>query len=413
MAWHPLGWQPAWFAEIDPFCSAVLRYRYSSVPNLGDFTKIGVEHGTVDLLVGGTPCQSFSVAGKRAGLDDPRGVLAFEFVALARRLRPRWIVFENVPGILSSNRGRDFGAWLGALGECGYGFAYRVLDAQYFGVPQRRRRVFVVGYLGDWRPAAAVLFELASLSGDLTPSRETGARVTNCVTPGAGKRNSGEDEYVVGQCQGTSVGSLRRGNGHITGGVPFVTTGQSNYTDGLPTLRAEGGDCAGGSEAVIAFDWQAGSGRNAEGKDRQYIVRKGDYTGSLQANKRDAVAQTAIAERARTGQSTVIVQEAQTGLREYDTAGSLRADAPGTQPTGSLLRSGMAVRRLLPVECERLQGFPDGYTDVPYRGKPAADGPRYKALGNSMATVVMQWLGERIDMVEAVKRAMEVEGTRQ
>jgi DNA (cytosine-5)-methyltransferase 1 len=146
----------------------VLQHHYPGIPLHGDFTTItGDEYGPIDLLVGGTPCQSFSVAGLRKGLDDARGSLALEYLRLVDRTQPRWIVWENVPGVLSSNKGRDFGSFLGALVELGYGFAYRVLDAQYFGVAQRRRRVFVVGYLGDWRPAASVLFERESLSGNL------------------------------------------------------------------------------------------------------------------------------------------------------------------------------------------------------------------------------------------------------
>ena len=137
----------AWFAEIEAFPSAVLAERWPGVPNVGDFTRIGkdVTVEPIELLVGGTPCQSFSIAGKRAGLDDPRGNLTLEFIALAGRLRPRWVVWENVPGVLSDDGGRTFGTVLGLLGQLGYGCAYRVLDAQYFGVPQRRRRVFVVG----------------------------------------------------------------------------------------------------------------------------------------------------------------------------------------------------------------------------------------------------------------------------
>src|SRR3954466_11295034 len=134
-AWHPLGWETAFFAEIEPFPSAVLKHHYPSVPNAGDFTSIrGDEYGPIELLVGGTPCQSFSVAGLRGGLADDRGNLALEFLRLARRLRPDWLVWENVPGVLSSGGGRDFGAILGGMVELGYGFAYRVLDAQHFGV---------------------------------------------------------------------------------------------------------------------------------------------------------------------------------------------------------------------------------------------------------------------------------------
>jgi DNA (cytosine-5)-methyltransferase 1 len=178
VAWHPLGWRPAFFSEIEPFPKRVLAHHYPGVPDLGDFTHIKDHtHDPIDLLVGGTPCQSFSVAGLRKGLDDPRGNLMLEFGALARRLSARWAVWENVPGVLSSNGGRDFGAFLGMLGELGYGYAYRVLDAQFFGVAQRRRRVFVVGHAGGlWQRCAAVLFEPESVRGDPAPRREAGQR---------------------------------------------------------------------------------------------------------------------------------------------------------------------------------------------------------------------------------------------
>ena len=211
VAWQPLGWQPAMFAEIDPFCCWLLRSRYRAsrpifmssphdapdrkeakrraaairnivalpadgdVINAGDFTKIGKDDvGTIDLLAGGTPCQSFSIAGKRAGLDDPRGNLTIEFARLVDRIRPLWVVWENVPGVLSIDGGRTFGAFLRMLVECGYGVAYRVLDAQHFGVPQRRRRVFVVGCFGSWGGAASVLLDQHSLSGHPPPRRKTG-----------------------------------------------------------------------------------------------------------------------------------------------------------------------------------------------------------------------------------------------
>ena len=179
LAWEPLGWQPQWFAEIEKFPSAVLTHHWPQVDNLGDITdETFIERaGAIDLLVGGTPCQSFSVAGLRGGLGDDRGNLALRFCQIALHLAPRWIVWENVPGVLSSDGGKDFGSILGALGECGYGFAYRILDAQYFGVAQRRRRVFVVGYLGDWRPPAAVLFERGSLLGDTKKGKKRGKKL--------------------------------------------------------------------------------------------------------------------------------------------------------------------------------------------------------------------------------------------
>jgi len=173
VAWEPLGWRPAWFAEIAEFPSAVLKHHYPLVPNLGDMTKIYEKaeiKAEIGLLVGGTPCQSFSLAGKRGGMDDPRGDLAIEFLRIARTTKPRWIVWENVPGVLSSQGGNDFRNFIEEIQKLGYGFAYRILDAQGFGVPQRRRRVILVGYFGDWRPAVAVLFESSMLSWDTKES---------------------------------------------------------------------------------------------------------------------------------------------------------------------------------------------------------------------------------------------------
>ncbi len=176
VAWKPLGWKAVGFSEIEKFPCAVLSHHYPEITNYGDVTnyKSWNINERVDLVCGGSPCQSFSVAGLRKGMDDPRGNLSLVFLGAVDHFRPRWVVWENVPGVLSSNRGRDFGTFLGALWQLGYGFAYRVLDAQYFGVAQRRKRVFVVGYLGDWRRAAAVLFERHSLEGHPAPSRGTG-----------------------------------------------------------------------------------------------------------------------------------------------------------------------------------------------------------------------------------------------
>jgi DNA (cytosine-5)-methyltransferase 1 len=318
-AWTPLGWDFVACSEIEPFPSAVLEHHYPDVPNWGDMTKFKEwPDASIDVLVGGTPCQSFSVAGLRKGLDDPRGNLALTYLAIADRYRPRWLVWENVPGVLSSNGGRDFGAFLGGLGEIGYGFAYRVLDAQYFGLAQRRKRVFVVGYLGDWRRAAAVLFERESLSGHPAPCREAGEGFAAATAPsltasGRGVARTGESrgqDPVVAMCLSAKGGSGR--------------------------FDAE-------SETFIAF--------NA----RQDPTVSGDITEPL-----------------------------------------------GAKDTGHGVATKSAVRRLTPLECERLQGFPDGYTDVAYRKKPAADGPRYKALGNSMAVPVVRWIGERIEMVDAL-----------
>ncbi|MDR1686835.1 MAG: DNA cytosine methyltransferase [Desulfovibrio sp.] len=192
LAWKPLGWQAVAFAEIEKFPCAVLAYHYPDVPNLGDMTKIDGEKysGAVDIVVGGTPCQDFSLAGKRAGMAGERGKLALAFVDLVHKVLPRWLVWENVPGVLSSGGGNDFADFLLALRKCGYHVGYRVLDAQYFGVPQKRRRVFLVGYFGDWRPAATVLFEPESLCRGTPPSRQKGAEVAGTLKGSAGGRGA-------------------------------------------------------------------------------------------------------------------------------------------------------------------------------------------------------------------------------
>jgi len=232
VAWNPIGWEAVGFSEIEPFPCAVLKHHYPSVPNFGDMTKFKEwPDATINVLCGGTPCQSFSVAGLRKGLDDPRGNLMLTFLAIAKRYRPSWVVWENVPGVLSSNGGRDFGSFLGGMAECGYGFAYRVLDAQYFGVAQRRKRVFVVGYLGDWHRAAAVLFEQHSLQGHPAPSRETRQRVAPTVTNGAPFSRTGNErvecdalvshevaptiDASFGRLQGCSGQDANHGHGHL------------------------------------------------------------------------------------------------------------------------------------------------------------------------------------------------------
>ena len=246
VAWKPLGWSPAFFSEIEPFPCHVLAHHYGSnlpgekpssngVPNYGDMTKFKEwpDHA-IDILVGGTPCQSFSVAGLRKGLDDPRGNLMLTYLAIARRYQPKWLVWENVPGVLSSNKGRDFAAFIQGLEECGYHAAWRVLDAQYVrvdgygrAVPQRRRRVFVVGYLGDWRRAAAVLFERESLRGDSAPSREAGkgfARGFEC-----GPQGGGVTDVAPTLDAGCKDGPIRNqlGAGVMTYGIPGNWIGRS------------------------------------------------------------------------------------------------------------------------------------------------------------------------------------------
>lgn len=362
-AWHPLGWQPVFFAEIAAFPSAVLAYRYPEVPNLGDFTQITRGHITddIDLLVGGTPCQSFSIAGLRGGLADERGNLALEYLRLADRLRPRWLVWENVPGVLSSNGGRDFGAILGGMVELRYGFAYRVLDAQRFGVPQRRRRVFVVGYLGDWQPAAAVLFERHSLSGHPAPRRETGERIAPTI---ASRPSGGGGLGTDFDCDGGLIAKPLRAQAQHSHRADSDNIVAMCLNAHPARLDAE-------SETLIAFS-SKDSGADAE-SDVAPTLRAGGHSKS----------------HANAGVPPAVA---------FRTTGN-----DGCYETGDRV----GVRRLTPRECERLQGFPDDWTLVPYRGKPAADGPRYKALGNSMAVPCMRWIGERIDLVNGVLSQQE------
>ena len=270
-AWHHMGWEAAFFSEIEKFPCAVLEHRYPDVPLHGDFTTIKEnEYGKIDLLVGGTPCQSFSVAGLRGGLDDDRGNLALEFCRLAQREQPRWIVWENVPGVLSSSGGRDFGSILGALEDLGYGLAYRVLDAQYFGVAQRRRRVFVVGYLGDWRPAAAVLFERHSMSGHSAPSRQARQEATDTAATGAG--GSGGDGGARSDLDTFECGGI----------------GSYSASDNSSPLLRTGADLGPGCEALIASTFNDDDTARtllASGYDSSPCVDRGpDVVGTLRAH---------------------------------------------------------------------------------------------------------------------------------
>lgn len=391
-AWKPLGWTPAFFSEIDRFPSAVLTHHYPDVPNLGDMTRFREwPDYAIDLLVGGTPCQSFSVAGLRGGMADPRGNLALVFLAVADRYRPRWIVWENVPGVLSSNGGRDFASFLGGLAELGYGFAYRILDAQHFGVPQRRRRVFVVGHSGDWRRAAAVLFEPASLRRDPPPSRETGEGIAASVAPslaasGRGVARAGESR---GQDPLVAMSLNARGRvGRMDGESEtfMAETVRSHPRPGsnslgplAHSLRADGFDASEdgtGRGVPIVFDET-----QVTHPENRCNPQPGDPSHPLAAGARPP----AIAFHKR---------------QDPDVSGNVTHPI-GAKDNGMGLLFRSSVRRLTPREAERLQGFPDDFTLIPYRGKPAKDGPRYKALGNSMAVPVVRWIGQRIEREES------------
>jgi len=417
VAWHDLGWTPVGFSEIEPFPSAVLAYRFPDVKNYGDMTKYKEwdnEPGTVDVLVGGTPCQSFSVAGLRKGLDDPRGNLMLVYLGLAEHLRVPWLVWENVPGVLSSNGGRDFGTFLGALEQLGYRWSFRVLDAQYFGVPQRRRRVFVVAHLGDGEHPASVLFEPESLRGD---------------TAKGGKKG-----------QGAPRGA---GKGTESGGRPFRMTAFGQYEDddsGSTCKQRDYKDatdlvvqpvCATGHRTHALTQSQKGATEDGTGRGTPIVpaiafhptqdpISSVEVTHALGTESKGGCATGAVltdvtgtlGARASSGGGFSTDFEVAGGLQPFTFDGS-QSDNPkathqytedGSPP---LIKSRpynvasptMAVRRLLPVECERLQGFPDDWTNIPWRGKPAPDGPRYRAMGNSMAVPVMRWIGQRLDRV--------------
>ncbi|WP_019102362.1 DNA cytosine methyltransferase [Chromobacterium haemolyticum] len=458
VAWHPLGWSAAWLAEIEPFPSAVLAHHYPEVPNLGDMTRISrrVLTGEVEapeLLVGGTPCQAFSVAGLREGLADGRGALTLKFVELAdaidfirrRRGEPEAvIVWENVPGVLSS-KDNAFGCFLGALaGEdcelqpagkkwtnagCVFGpsraVAWRVLDAQYFGVAQRRRRVFVVASARKGFDPASILFEFDGVRRDSAPSREAWEEAAgnaeqgiafggnNTTGPidvatarnacgsgsgsGSGRLDFETETFLVhrvvstldasyGRLRGASHQDANHGHSHL---VPVMTVHGTQDPDVNVKLAHTLGRNQGQENAVVYPLLEVGKRTGASTTDPRAgmgIGDNGDPMFTLQSGAQHGVALT-VALRGRDGGATAELGD--------DVAGCLRASSGGGDKPHVLAQ--MRVRRLTPTECERLQGFPDGYTDVLFRGKPAADGPRYKAIGNSKAVPVVQWLGRRID----------------
>ena len=443
VAWHPLGWEAVAYSEIEKFPSEVLSHHYPNTPNVGDMTKFKEWNleSNVDLFVGGTPCQSFSVAGLRKGLDDPRGNLMLTYLAIADKYRPRWLVWENVPGVLSSNGGKDFGTFLGGLGELGYGFAYRVLDAQYFGVAQRRRRVFVVGYLGDWRPAAAVLFERHSLSGNPAPSRQKGQEVAATIAARFGNSRNNHEECVTWPAEISSTLDTTFGtkqgleNQHVNAGCPMFVPSQpialaentigrqpenggngDGFTDGGPmyTLNATGVHGVAqpiffeprspdGVPRIYSVDGVSPTLNTMQGGNTQpcitHVINKPTIVHGTQD---PCVSDIAFAQGRNNGGENVLIQPV--GFDAYNN--DITGEVSKTIDTGSdyhhvpNLWQGMAVRRLTPVECERLQGFPDNYTDIQSKGKQTPDGPRYKALGNSMAVPVMRWIGERIQKFE-------------
>ncbi|SAB03795.1 BsuMI modification methylase subunit ydiP [Enterobacter hormaechei] len=429
-AWEPLGWKPAWFSEIEPFPSAILAHHWPEITNLGDMTQIAdaVRTGNVeapDVLVGGTPCQAFSIAGLREGLSDDRGQLTLSYVELANAIdakrRERGepeaiIVWGNVPGVLSS-KDNAFGCFLAGLaGEsselqpaggkwthagCVSGpervIAWRVLDAQFFGVAQRRRRVFVVASARKGFDPAAVLFELDSVRRDSAPRRETQKAVAALTARGVGTCGADDNQaqagHLIAECANGDVSHTLKGEGFDgsedgTGrGVPVVAFGGGNTSGNIDVATA----CtAHGVRMDFDTETFAVHGTQDPDTNRELAHTLGRNNGQENAIVTEPFT---LAIRGRSEGSTVEV-------RNDGTANALLTPNGGRAGMGvGAIGWGMQVRRLTPIECERLQGFPDNHTLIGWRGKDAdecPDGPRYKAIGNSMAVPVMRWIGERI-----------------
>ena len=345
LALNRAGFDGAWMCEIDKSCQNVLRDHFEGVRIYDDVRSIGKGNAErVDVIVGGFPCQDLSVAGKRAGLTGKRSGLWFEFARVIDELEPRWVVIENVPGLLSSNRGQDFAVILRWLVERGYGVCWRILDAQYFGVPQRRRRVFIVGSLGSGR-SAEVLFERESCIGDTAPSREKG--------------------------EGSPTSTLR-GFGH-------GWQGQRNDTNAVMVQSTDGAlqarDCHGigttidDKAVVVAFS--AGNSEKSYGIGAEENVTPPIKSGSSGTNQVPTICWE---------------PRSQDGVPRFHNS----ITPPLNTAQGGQRQPMVGVRRLTPTECERLQGFPDNWTDG------QSDSTRYRQLGNAVAVPVVEWIVRRI-----------------
>lgn len=482
LAWIPLGWKAAWFSEIDPFPCAVLKHRFPEVPNLGDMTKIKVETienetgkiqkftngsgadvvvpGGVDLLVGGTPCQSFSVAGNRAGLRGVSG-LALTYCRLLEAMHPRWFVWENVPGVFSSNGGEDFKTLLKAFDEIGYSVAWRVLDAQYVrvdgyprAIPQRRRRVFVVGHFGsDFRCPAEVLFEPGSVFRNSPPRRSKGQTAPSGAEGGidtaksirmrAGKPGGGKGALIGDDLSHT----LATGNDQT---VVYTVHGAQTPISNDDHANALGCSNSGLENCVCISKQKKPEGRFWNGEDvagtltvtsdRQLMPDKGrlqcmiepreDSVECLDTRQVDVhdtdLAPTLIATDYKGGKAICyenvhavaydecVPLDLRNATRDPEKHDAQNRQGVGVGEDGAPMNTVTAtsvpgigwqatVRKLLPVECERLMGFPDNWTRIAWKGKPeeeCPDAPRYKACGNSMCVNVMRWIGMRIELTE-------------
>lgn len=404
--------------EINADCRKVLARHFRETEIYEDVKTITNETFTgraVDVLVGGFPCQDLSVAGKRAGLAGERSGLWFEFVRIIGDYLPRWVVIENVPGLLSSNGGADFAVILRGLVELGYGVAWRILDAQYFGLAQRRQRVFIVASRGSGR-AAEVLFEREGGGWNPAPRREAGERFAGTFTAGVagsrgvnapGRRREDDVDLVAG----TVSSKWAKGTGGPAGDecynlIAFGTQGNAEYSNKPATLRAKGGDCGGGSEHLIAHTLRAegfDASEDGTGRGTPLIVAFNGKASVTQSMNPSEIMSTldvskagggvvAFTERSRAEGRTLETQE--------ELAYSLTDASKGGNPHSGKIAGHFGVRRLMPVECERLQGFPDGWTATDANGKPISDSARYRMLGNAVAVPCAEWIAKSIMQME-------------
>jgi DNA (cytosine-5)-methyltransferase 1 len=487
VAWGELGWKPIWSSEIEPFCCELIKQKFPDVPNRGDMTKVDPnELERPDVVCAGTPCQSFSVGGLRGGLDDERGNLALRFVELVGAIRPRRMVWENVPGVLSSwtdekvavpttasaavveeaeNARRilaesgidagteigsrdfeeviqtnDFDQFTAALVQRGYSLAWGILDAQYFGVAQRRERVFVVGSLGNWTDPAAILFDRESLCGNPPPSREAGQRPAASLTRGADRSGKGgyagrrreDDENIVSGTLKSCGGKSGTPNGaeeadrliisstgersHCLNGGGGWGVGRLDY-ESETMIVAPTSPCrktAGGGMGTD-FDLDGGliaapltQNPYADNKSRESLLVTHALTSRHDSSEDGCGRRTPIIPIqgwALHSENSVAMKKGHCAAakpvyrtRTLDSKGGYSHNQGGNLVSGP----SMSVRRLMPSECEKLQGFPPKYTAITRNGNPAADGPRYRAIGNSIAVPVLKWIGKRIDDVDAL-----------
>ena len=442
VAWHPLGFKPLGFCEIEPFRSAVLNYHYPEVKNYGDFTKITKEDiggKSPDILVGGPPCATFSIAGLREGLESDRGNLALEFILLIKRLNPTWVIWENVCGVLSSNGGKDFGSFLGGLAELRYGFAYRVLDTQFVrtqrfprAIPQMRRRVFVVGHIRDWRRSAEVLFDKKVLSWHSPPLRRKQSETARTFIKSIKNDSKLTDNIICFEQRSPDNGSPRIQTEErsptltaMTGGnrQPCIVKFKNKYPEDTNGLMHCGDELD--TVSVRKFEVDILGLQSVLKKHRQPIKKISE---TLDVNK------TTVEHWFRTDKSFSIpspdiwfklknylgitTDEFDQSIMEFEEKDNVFEssqrvyDSNGSYPTITASNvlpkvfetTEVVLRKLTPIECERLQGLPDNYTQIPYRGKSKEECPtskRYEACGRGMSVNVMEFLGTKIKEVNS------------